>query len=148
MLDKLTKTKQAKRKRIGRGYASGKGGHTVGRGQKGQKSRSGYSKPRPDFEGGAMPLSRRLPKLRGFSQSKFQKSRRYVISLDDLNTLEDGTVVNVKLLREKGLIGAVSQPVDIKILANGKLQKALTIEGVAISEAAKEAVIKAKGKIK
>lgn len=72
MLNNLPKT-TANSKRRGRGYGSGKGGHTVGRGQKGQKSRSGYKKPRPGFEGGQMPLSRRLPKFKGFRRAYFQK---------------------------------------------------------------------------
>jgi large subunit ribosomal protein L15 len=71
MLDKLKKT-TANSKRKGRGYGSKKGGHTSTKGQKGQKSRSGYSAPRPGFEGGQMPLSRRLPKFRGFRRGYFQ----------------------------------------------------------------------------
>jgi large subunit ribosomal protein L15 len=72
MLNALEKIKTKSKKRVGRGYGSMRGGHTSGRGQKGQKSRSGYTQPRPGFEGGQMPLSRRLPKYRGFTRGYFQ----------------------------------------------------------------------------
>lgn len=87
MLNNLTKTtKNSKRK--GRGYGSNKGGHTATRGQKGQKSRSGYSRPRPGFEGGQMPLSRRLPKFRGYRRGYFQsKDDSIAINITVLSTL-------------------------------------------------------------
>jgi large subunit ribosomal protein L15 len=81
MLNTLEKLKTKSKKRVGRGYGSMKGGHTAGRGQKGQKSRSGYTQPRPGFEGGQMPLSRRLPKFRGFTRGYFQsKSTNHAIN--------------------------------------------------------------------
>lgn len=88
-LSQLTKTNSSPKKRVGRGRGS-KGGHTVGAGQKGQKSRSGYKKPRPGFEGGQMPLSRRLPKYRGFRRNYFKDNYGLttVNVLDLLNTSE------------------------------------------------------------
>lgn len=90
MLDKLVKIKSKSTRRVGRGYGSGRGGHTVGRGQKGQKSRSGYTQPRPGFEGGQMPLSRRLPKFKGFRRAFFKDNNGSVtISTDMLNRSSD-----------------------------------------------------------
>jgi ribosomal protein L15 len=90
MLDKLVKIKSKSTRRVGRGYGSARGGHTVGRGQKGQKSRSGYTQPRPGFEGGQMPLSRRLPKFKGFRRAFFKDNNVSVtITTDMLNRSSD-----------------------------------------------------------
>ena len=115
--------------RRGRGHGSGNG-KTAGKGHKGQKARSGA--PRPGFEGGQMPLYRRLPK-RGFHNRNTKEI--VTINLDMLNRFEDGAVVTVESLME---IGLVSNPKDgVKILGNGELTKKLTVQVNAISEAAK-----------
>jgi len=150
MLNTLKSPKQKKNKiRVGRGYGSHRGGHTAGRGQKGQKSRSGYTQPRPGFEGGAMPLSRRLPKLKGFSR-EFIRARRKstIIKLSQLNTFEDGAVVNIEALVKEGLVKPGSKKESVKILANGTLEKKLTLEGLNVSGKAKELVEKNKGSVK
>ena len=120
-LEKNIGAKQTK-KRVGRGPGSGLG-KTCGRGQKGQKARSGGS-INPVFEGGQLPLFRRLPK-RGFSNHLF-KTEYAVINVEDLNRLENGTVVTPALLKEQGIIK--KQLKGIKVLGNGKLEKKLTIQ--------------------
>ena len=117
------------KKRVGRGPGSGLG-KTSGKGQKGQKARSGVSIP-ATFEGGQLPLYRRLPK-RGFSNAKF-KIVYAVINLDDLNRFEDGTVVTPALLKEVGL-------------GNGKLEKKLTIQANKFSSSALEKIEKSGSK--
>ena len=110
------------RKRVGRGPGSGLG-KTSGKGHKGQNARSGGG-VRPGFEGGQLPLFRRLPK-RGFSNAMF-KVRYAVINLSDLNKFEDGSVVTPELLKEMGLIK--NQLDGIKVLGNGTLEKKLTVK--------------------
>ena len=110
------------KKRVGRGPGSGLG-KTSGRGQKGQKARSGGS-INPVFEGGQLPLFRRVPK-RGFSNAKF-KTRYAVINLKDLNNFEDGAVVTPALLKDAGIIK--NQLDGIKVLGTGKLEKKITIQ--------------------
>ena len=127
-----------RRKRVGRGDSSGLG-KTAGRGEKGQKSRTG-SKVRPFFEGGQIPLFRRLPK-RGFNQPDHIE-----YALVNLNILEDnfaaGDVVDAESLRAKKLLGKAEKM--IKILANGELTKALTVKAEKFSAAA-QAKIEAAG---
>ena len=118
------------KKRVGRGPGSGLG-KTSGRGQKGQKARSGGG-VNPVFEGGQLPLYRRIPK-RGFKNAMF-KTRYAVINLDELNTFEDGTVVTPALLKETGIIK--NQLDGIKVLGNGKLEKKLTIQANKFSTSA------------
>ena len=118
------------KKRVGRGPGSGLG-KTSGRGQKGQKARSGGS-INPVFEGGQLPLFRRVPK-RGFSNAKF-KTRYAVINLKDLNNFEDGAVVTPALLKEAGIIK--NQLDGIKVLGNGNLEKKLTIQANKFSTSA------------
>ncbi len=128
-------------KRLGSGESSGHG-KTSGKGHKGQKARSGGS-IRLGFEGGQMPLIRRLPK-RGFNNARFHKTYA-IINLGDLNDFKAGTVVNEKLLRESNLIrGHVA---GVKILGNGELKHALTIEADKISASAREKLDKAGGTI-
>ena len=131
---------QAK-KRIGRGPGSGLG-KTSGKGQKGQKARSGAS-INPVFEGGQLPLYRRLPK-RGFSNAMF-KTTYAVINVSDLNRFEDGAEVTPELLFEMGIIK--KQLSGIKVLGNGKLEKKLTIKAHKFSSSAKEAIEKNGSKI-
>ena len=115
--------------RRGRGHGSGNG-KTAGKGHKGQKARSGA--PRPGFEGGQMPLYRRIPK-RGFHN---RNTKEIIgINVEALNRFEDGTLVNIATLVESGL---VSNPRDgVKILGNGELTKKLTVSVTAVSESAK-----------
>jgi large subunit ribosomal protein L15 len=128
-------------KRLGCGESSGHG-KTSGKGHKGQKARSGGS-IRLGFEGGQMPLIRRLPK-RGFNNAAFHKTWA-VVNLGDLGEFKAGTVVNEKVLRDSQLVrGDVA---GIKILGNGELKHALTLEVDKISASAREKIDKAGGKI-
>ena len=126
-------------KRKGRGTGSGNG-KTGGRGHKGQKARSG-GKVRVGFEGGQMPLVRRVPK-RGFI-NVYAKPLT-AINLAVLNRFEDGAVVDAAALIEKGIIS--SCPYGLKVLANGTLTKKVTIKAAAFSESAKEKIEQAGGK--
>ena len=122
------------KKRVGRGPGSGLG-KTCGRGQKGQKARSGGS-INPVFEGGQLPLYRRLPK-RGFTNARF-KIRYATINVEDLNAFEDGTVVTPALLKDKGII---KKGLDgLKVLGNGKLERKLTIQANKFSTSALEKI--------
>jgi large subunit ribosomal protein L15 len=122
------------RKRVGRGVGSGLG-KTSGRGENGQKSRSGYSH-KAGFEGGQLPLFRRLPK-RGFSNAKF-KTTYAVINLSDLNNFDNDAVVTPELLKEMGLVK--NQLDGIKVLGNGKLEKKLTVKAHKFSSSAIEKI--------
>lgn len=129
-----------KRKRIGRGNASGHG-TTAGKGTKGQLSRSGGGKG-PGFEGGRMALIRRIPRLPGF-KNPF-KVQYQVVSLDALNKFKENSEINPELLQKEGIIKRLDQPV--KILANGKVEKALTVKVNGYSAKAKKQIEKAGGK--
>lgn len=122
------------KKRLGNGPGSGHG-KTCGRGQKGQKARSGGS-INPVFEGGQLPLYRRIPK-RGFSNHIF-KTQYAVINLDQLNIFEDGTVVTPALLKEKGIVK--KQLDGIKVLGTGKLEHKITIQANKFSTSALEKI--------
>ena len=126
-------------KRKGRGHGSGNG-KTGGRGHKGQKARSG-GKVRAGFEGGQMPLVRRVPK-RGFNNI-FAKPLT-AVNLAVLNRFEDGAVVDAAVLIEKGVIA--NCPYGLKVLSNGNLTKNLTVKAAAFSESAKEKIEQAGGK--
>ena len=118
--------------RVGRGHGSGIG-KTAGKGHKGQKARSGA--PRPGFEGGQMPLYRRLPK-RGFTN----RNTKDIVSINitELNRFEDGNVVTIETLVENGVI---KNPKDgVKILGNGELTKKLTVKANAFSASAAEKI--------
>ncbi|PYK53514.1 MAG: 50S ribosomal protein L15 [Verrucomicrobia bacterium] len=128
-------------KRLGCGESSGHG-KTSGKGHKGQKARSGGS-IRLGFEGGQMPLIRRLPK-RGFNNAAFHK-RYAIVNLDDLNAFKAGTAVNEQLLRESKLVRG--HFVGIKILGAGELKHGLKVEADKISTAAREKIEKAGGTI-
>ena len=135
---KLTELKPAEGSReqsfrVGRGHGSGHG-KTAGRGHKGKGARSGGG-VRPGFEGGQMPLYRRLPK-RGFTNRNTKEI--VAINVDRLNIFEDGDVVTITALVEKGV---VSNPRDgVKVLGNGTLTKKLTVKVTACSEGAKEKI--------
>ena len=126
-------------KRIGRGIGSGQG-KTAGKGHKGQKARSGGS-IRPGFEGGQMPLQRRVPK-RGFVNI-FAKTIKEV-NVGTLEKFEDGAVVDTQALIDAGIVKTCCD--GIKILGNGKLTKKLTVKVTAFSSAAKEKIEAAGGK--
>ena len=126
-------------KRKGRGHGSGNG-KTGGRGHKGQKARSG-GKVRAGFEGGQMPLVRRIPK-RGFN-NVFAKPLTSV-NLAALNCFEDGAVVDAAALIEKGIIA--NCPYGLKVLSNGNLTKKVTVKAAAFSATAKEKIEQAGGK--
>ena len=126
-------------KRIGRGHGSG-WGKTSGKGHKGQNARSGGG-VRPGFEGGQMPLQRRIPK-RGFNNIFAQKCT--VINVCDLEVFKDGTVVDTELLKAAGIVKKTEN--GVKILGNGELTKNLTVKVAAYSESAKEKIEKAGGK--
>ena len=124
-----------RRKRIGRGPGSGRGGHTSTRGQKGQGSRSGSS-TRPGFEGGQLPLARRLPK-RGFNNKKF--ATVYIpVNLESLNQFDDGATVDEAALRAAGLVNGRGD--GVKILGQGELEKKLTVNAAAFSASARAAI--------
>lgn len=128
------------KKRVGRGSGSGLG-KTSGRGQKGQKARSGVS-INPVFEGGQSPLYRRLPK-RGFKNEKF-RTRYTTVNVEALNVFEDGTVVTPALLKDKRIIRKTLD--GVKILGNGKLEKKLTIQANKFSDSALEKIKEAGSK--
>ncbi len=142
-LNNLSPAKGARRnrKRVGRGPGSGLG-KTAGRGHKGARSRSGYS-ARAGFEGGQMPLHRRLPK-RGFTNI-FKKTYT-IVSLRDLDRFEAGTTVDRKTLAEAGLIK--SEETLVKILANGEISKALTVDVDKVSRSAAEKIVAAGGSVR
>ena len=124
-----------RRKRIGRGPGSGRGGHTSTRGQKGQGSRSGSS-TRPGFEGGQLPLARRLPK-RGFNNKKF--ATVYIpVNLESLNQFDDGAIVDEAVMRAAGLVNGRGD--GVKILGQGELEKKLTVKAAAFSASARAAI--------
>jgi large subunit ribosomal protein L15 len=128
-------------KRLGCGESSGHG-KTSGKGHKGQKARSGGS-IRLGFEGGQMPLIRRLPK-RGFNNAAFHKNYA-IVNLDDLNEFKAGTVVSEQRLRKSKLVRG--HFVGIKILGDGELKHGLTVEADKVSAAAREKIEKAGGTI-
>jgi large subunit ribosomal protein L15 len=128
-------------KRLGCGESSGHG-KTSGKGHKGQKARSGGSL-RLGFEGGQMPLIRRLPK-RGFNNAAFHKNYA-VVNLSDLASFKEGTVINEQLLREKKMVRGNGE--GLKILGDGELKHALTIEADKISASAREKIEKAGGSV-
>ncbi len=128
-----------KRKRVGRGPGSGHG-KTACKGEKGQKSRSGFHQY-AGFEGGQMPLKRRLPK-RGF-KNIFAVDVQ-VVNLEKLGRFKAGAEIDSKVLAGEGLIASSAKPV--KVLGKGKIEKALVIKANAFSESAKAAIEKAGGK--
>lgn len=127
-------------KRVGRGTGSGLG-RNAGKGEKGQKARSGGG-VRPGFEGGQMPLYRRLPK-RGFTNI-FAKEI-VSINVDRLNVFENGTEVTPELLLERRVVSKVMD--GIKILGNGTLEKSITLKGCKFSKQAAEKIVAAGGKV-
>lgn len=143
-LNQLPKTTTSSKKRLGRGYGSGVGGHTSTRGQKGQKSRSTVKRW---FEGGQLPLTKKLPFLRGKYRFKTVNAVAIVVNLRDLENIS-GKSVTPQTLVEAGLISlkeAATRP--IKILGSGEINKALNFKDVLVSESAAKKITKAGGKI-
>uniref|UniRef100_UPI003AA92330 50S ribosomal protein L15 n=1 Tax=Candidatus Electronema sp. TaxID=2698783 RepID=UPI003AA92330 len=130
------------RKRIGRGQGTGHG-KTAGKGHKGAKARTGFSM-KAGFEGGQMPLHRRLPKV-GFT-NQFKKEY-LIITLSDLDRFEAGAVVNREALLAAGMIGGKEKRL-IKVLANGEISKAVTVEADKVSQGAKEKILAAGGAVR
>ncbi|WP_028517934.1 50S ribosomal protein L15 [Ruminococcus flavefaciens] len=126
-------------KRIGRGHGSGNG-KTAGKGHKGQNARSGGG-VRIGFEGGQMPLARRIPK-RGFNN--IFATKYAIVNVSDLNKFKDGTVVDTELLVASGLVKKVND--GVKILGNGELTAKLTVKAAKFSQSAVEKIEKAGGK--
>jgi len=142
-LNNLSPNKGARKakKRVGRGPGSGLG-KTAGRGHKGARARTGYSL-NPGFEGGQMPLHRRLPK-RGFTNT-FKTSYK-IISLSDLDRFEDGATVDRQALLDAGLIA--ERDTLIKVLANGEISKKIQVEVDKVSRGAQEKIVAAGGTVK
>ena len=126
-------------KRIGRGHGSGNG-KTAGKGHKGQKARAGRGM-RAGFEGGQMPLMRRLPK-RGFNN--IFATRYAEVNVGALNAFEAGSVVDTEALKKAGVIKKAYD--GVKVLGNGKVEKAITVQAAAFSKSAKEKIEAAGGK--
>jgi len=126
-------------KRVGRGHGSGNG-KTAGKGHKGQNARSGGG-VRPGFEGGQMPMTRRIPK-RGFNNIFAVKAA--TVNVSDLEIFNDGVVVDAELLKASGLVKRTAN--GVKVLGNGELTKNLTVKANAFSASAKEKIEKAGGK--
>ena len=140
-LESLQANKGSRRKKLrkGRGIAAGQGA-SCGFGMRGQKSRSGRP-TRPGFEGGQMPLYRRVPKLKHFpivNQKTFA-----VLNVSKLNSLKEGTVVNLDLLVKEGILTKPKKP--LKILGNGKLDVKLTVQAAAFTSSAKQKIEDAGG---
>jgi len=142
-LNNLAPSEGARRnnKRVGRGPGSGRG-KTATRGHKGARARTGYSR-NPGFEGGQMPLHRRLPK-RGFTN--IFKQEFAIISLRDLNRFEKGATVNRAALLEAGLIKATDA--KVKVLANGEITTAVVLEVDKVSAGARAKIEAAGGSVK
>lgn len=132
-----------KAKRLGRGIGSGLG-KTSGKGHKGQWARSGGG-VRPGFEGGQMPLTRRVPK-RGFKNAKFKKVYS-TVNVSILNEMfEKGEVVNAEALLAKGILSKIEE-YGVKILGDGEVTKALTVQAAKFSESAAKKIEEAGGKV-
>ena len=132
------------RKRLGRGPGSGTG-KTAGKGHKGIKARAGHHGPgggKPHFEGGQMPLTRRVPK-RGFINPS--RVENQIVSLDALDALPEGTEATTETLVEAGLIRAGRGPA--KVLADGSITRAVTVRGLKVSASAREKIVAAGGRV-
>jgi large subunit ribosomal protein L15 len=129
-----------RRKRVGRGIGSGLG-KTGGRGHKGQTSRSGGS-IRPGFEGGQMPLQKRLPKY-GFTSRKASVTSQ--VTLSELDSIDE-KVINIEVLKSNGIIRNLTA--KVKVFSSGQITKPVVLEGIAVSNGAREAIVSAGGTIK
>lgn len=132
------------RKRVGRGYGSGKGGHTSGRGQKGQRSRRTIPW---SFEGGALALNRRMPFVRGKGRLNVLFAGPAVINVGQLEKFATGTVITTEFLVKERLVHEEDLSHGVKVLGRGKLSKKLTVVGLTVSMPAKVKIEKAGGEI-
>ena len=130
-----------KKKRVGRGESSGLG-KTAGVGHKGQKARQGMGKPGRAFEGGQMPLARRLPKRGFISRNRVEYA---IVNIGQLNELEADTVVDMEFLREHGMIK--KGPKLLKVLGDGEITKSLTVHAHKFSKSAEAAITQAGGQV-
>jgi len=144
-LNNLVKIKgnRSKAKRIGRGVGSGKGAHTVGKGQKGQKSR-GRGKVKIWFEGGQLPLVKRLPQMGGFRNPTQKKYN--LLNVNAFEKFKDGEKITVEILKKAGY--KFDEEKDVKILGDGKITKKLNFVGFAYSKPAIKKIEKAGGSAK
>lgn len=142
LLNTATQIITKSKKRLGRGYSSGKGGHTVGRGQKGQKSRTGSGMPLW-FEGGQLPMIKRMPMMRGKGRFKVLNPTA-AISLTDLENLDVKTITLETLKIKKFISAAVKK---VKIIKTGKLSKKVNIQGLLVTKGAKKVIEKLGGQI-
>ncbi len=141
-LSNVTKIKPTATKRVGRGESSGKG-KTSGKGYKGQKSR-GRGKIRLGFEGGQLPLIKRLPFRRGVGNRLAKKT--LTITLNQLSVFDSGETVDSKTLIEKGILKKSARPDFIRIVAKGEINKPLKIK-VSYTKSAEAAIVKAQGSV-
>lgn len=141
-LHKLPKILSKKSKRIGRGHGSGRG-KTAGRGTKGQKAKG---KIALYFEGGALPLIKKLPFLRGRGRNKVFKTHPIALNIKDLNKLPGRSVVDVDVLIKNSIVSGRARKSGVKILGEGRIEKALTIK-IPISKSAAKEIERAGGKI-
>jgi len=143
-LNTLPKITERKKKRIGRGYGSGKGGHTVGRGTKGQRARESI---KTWFEGGQLALVRRLPKIRGKARFKSLKHSRLIVNLKSLNNFPKDSLITVDTLVKAGIVREdEAKTFGVKILGEGEVKVPLTVK-LPISKQAKAKIIKGGGKV-
>lgn len=142
LLNKITKSTSKSKMRIGRGYGSGKGGHTSSRGQKGQKSRQGASIAHW-FEGGQLPLIKRLPMLRGKGRLNVVRPTAEV-TLSEIDNMKADKITLDTLKLEK-IIGARFK--KAKIIASGKLNRKVSVEGIKVTNSAVKAIKKAGGTV-
>ena len=140
-LHTLSKITTKKKKRVGRGRGSGKG-KTAGRGEKGQKKRG---KVKPWFEGGQLALTKRLPFVRG-KGFKGPQRKPFILSLEKLNCFRAGSKLTVERLQKEGLVPE-NVPYGVKILANGEIDKKLSLEGIKVSKGAKEQIEAVDGRV-
>lgn len=157
MINLLKSPKTTKKsKRLGRGMSSGVGGHTVGRGLKGQTARSGHKSPRPGFEGGQNPISRRLPKYKGESRGTTRRTftaniKNVPVRLSEIAEFAKElkiTDINIETLISFGLVKPkYNKDLNVKILLDKEIDTALNFNGIALSKSAKSAVEKAGGKV-
>ena len=140
-LSNLKKIKKRKSKRLGRGFGSGKGGHTVGRGTKGQKARG---KVPAKFEGGQLPLIKRLPHKRGFKNPRSKQP--FALNISFFERFKSGSEISPKTLVKEGFLERFPKD-GIKILGTGDLTKKLEFKGFLFSKSAKKKIEKVGGKV-
>lgn len=142
ILSKLTPSASKSKKRVGRGYGSQKGGHTSGRGMKGQLSRTGANVP-VWFEGGQLPLIKRLPMMRGKGRL-VSLSKTAEVSLSELDTMK-ADIITLDTLKVEKVISPRAK--NAKVIASGTLSRKVSLEGLSVSAQAKKAIEKAGGQV-